>query len=499
MNLIEEIAEEIANNRLIPFAGAGVSFSHIHINWNDICSKMNDITGYKGNDNLEAAQILVDKIGKTEFCNFLKQYFYIDKFNDLFGENHLFLMSLNYSRYYTTNQDNVFEKCFEKYGRTLQIICDIDGFENYNPKNQVLYKFHGALEKPETVVFCKEDYKTRMINDDLSSLNPLDVQLMADTIAKGILFVGYSFNDPNIKLIFEHIGKITKGHKHNFYLLEYKHNEDFANYLKQYNIIAVNPAHFYPNSTQEEAYSKVLTDILYLAYKNQIDFFDKNIFNDTSIIPVKTKYEIEALNKVLSDKTVPLETKITQFRQCYDWANIPDDCSELYKNGFETLLIIIDEENLLDIVTGLQLVTLRNVKTALDCMKLYYKKLNTIVIKDELNRIHFTSINMNHLEGIKHLNLFAQCIAIDELLEEKENIENLLSFIQMCMYSKQTLDEIANTEMKEYVVSIFKKAYSTTTKYRNPLEMPGLWFKPKSYEDILNSLISNIPKAADYR
>ena len=84
-------------------------------------------------------------------------------------------------------------------------------FENYNPKNQVLYKFHGALEKPETVVFCKEDYKTRMINRDLSSLNPLDVQLMADTIAKGILFVGYSFNDPNIKLIFEHIGKITKG------------------------------------------------------------------------------------------------------------------------------------------------------------------------------------------------------------------------------------------------------------------------------------------------
>ena len=103
MNLIEEIAEEIANNRLIPFAGAGVSFSHIHVNWNDICSKMNDITGYKGNDNLEAAQIMVDKIGKTEFCNFLKQYFYIDKFNDLFGENHLFLMSLNYARYYTVS------------------------------------------------------------------------------------------------------------------------------------------------------------------------------------------------------------------------------------------------------------------------------------------------------------------------------------------------------------------------------------------------------------
>ena len=176
----------------------------------------------------------------------------------------------------------------------------------------------------------------------------------------------------------------------------------------------------------------------------------------------------------------------------------------LVKEKFKLIIFLlyslnIDEENLLDIVSGLQLVTLRNIKIALECMKLYYKKLNTIVIKDELNRIHFTSIHMNHLEGIKHLNLFAQCIALDELLEEKENIENFFSSLQMCMYSKQTLDEIENTEMKEYVVSIFKKAYSTTTKYRNPLELPGLWFKPKSYEDIFNSLISNIPKAADYR
>ena len=59
MNLIEEIAQEIENNRLIPFAEAGVSSSHVHVNWNDICSKMNDITGYSGNDNLEAAQIII--------------------------------------------------------------------------------------------------------------------------------------------------------------------------------------------------------------------------------------------------------------------------------------------------------------------------------------------------------------------------------------------------------------------------------------------------------
>ena len=57
MNTIEKIAKEIANNRLIPFAGAGVSYSQIHVNWNEICRKMNDITGYNGTDNLDSAQL----------------------------------------------------------------------------------------------------------------------------------------------------------------------------------------------------------------------------------------------------------------------------------------------------------------------------------------------------------------------------------------------------------------------------------------------------------
>lgn len=57
MNTIEKIAKEIANNRLIPFAGAGVSYSQIHVNWNEICQKMNDITGYNGTDNLDSAQL----------------------------------------------------------------------------------------------------------------------------------------------------------------------------------------------------------------------------------------------------------------------------------------------------------------------------------------------------------------------------------------------------------------------------------------------------------
>lgn len=499
MNTIEKIAKEIANNRLIPFAGAGVSYSQLHVDWNEICRKMNDITGYNGTDNLDSAQQLVDKIGKEEFCNFLKNYFYVDNFNDLLGENHLFLMALNYARYYTTNQDNLFEKCFEKYHRPLNVISDTDDFENYNPKNQVLYKFHGALEKPETVVFCKNDYEKRMPNKELFSLNPLDIQLMADTIAKGILFIGYSFNDPNIKLIFEHIGKITKGHKKNFYLIEYLHSQEFVDYLKQYNIIAVNPVDFYPDLSSEDAYSKFLSEVLTFAYRNQFDFFNKNIFNDTTIIPIKNAFELKVLNSFLEDKNIYIDKKIEQFRQCYDLSVVPEDYCELYKNGLIELLSDAKQENLKDITGNFLLLTLKNFKVAMDCMKLFYKKLNTINIDDSLERIQYTSISLNGFEGIRNLNLFAQCAALEELLEENEDIDCLLSYIQMCMYSKQTLEEIDNEDIKEYAVDIFKKAYSQTKKYVNPFNQAGFWLNTKSYEDIKNSLYCSLPKTSDFR
>lgn len=499
MSKIEEIAIEIANNRLIPFAGAGISFSQIHVDWNEICSKMNEITGYNGIDNLEAAQQLVNKIGKEDFCNFLKKYFYVDNFNDLLGENHLFLMALNYARYYTTNQDNLFERCFEKYHRKLHVISDTEDFEKYNPKNQVLYKFHGALEKPDTVVFCKNDYEERMPDKELSSLNPLDIQLMADTIAKGILFIGYSFNDPNIKLIFEHIGKITKGHKHNFYLIEYYHNQDFVDYLKQYNIIAVNPMEYYPNLSPNEAYSSLLKSLIELSYKNQTDFFWNNVFNDATIYRFKIPYEVESITHVMEDENIDVKVKIKQFRQAYDLSVIPYDCGGLYEKGFNALISAINEDDILSIIGGLQNSTIENFETALNCLISYYKKLNTIDIEDDFSKIHYIHVYIRSFKDIKHVNLFAQAAALEEIMNEKQNPNGLLSFIQMCLYSKDTINEITDAKMREYIISTFQRASTLTKNFSNPFNKAGLWFKTSSFEDIKKSMIETVPKPADYR
>ena len=500
MKLLEEIATEIANNRLIPFAGAGVSYSQLHVNWDDICEKMNDITGYKGSDNLEAAQALVDKSGKEVFCDFLRGYFYKNEFDDIHGENHLFLMGLNYSKYYTTNQDNLFELCFKKYKRELQIIADIDDFEKYNPKHQALIKFHGNLDKPETVVFCQKDYDNRMPNKEISDLNPLDIQLLSDTIAKGIIFIGYSFKDPNIKQIFEHIGEITKKHKHNFYLIEYDPDPSFEKYLKNFNIIAVNPLTIFPHMDKNAAYSKVLQEILTLAYKKQIDFFNKNFFNDTTIIPIRTNFEINCFKNFVIDPSINIDTKIEQFRQIFDFAIIPDDCGPAYYEIFKNLIICSSRQNITIIERGLRNTKVFNLDSLIKCYTEYFKQLNKIQLteNDVREKISMISVNIRGYEKINHFEFFPIANALNEIIEAKESPDCLLSYLEVLHLSKDFIEEINDEKLRMFVTNSLAKAYNSSLKYTNPLNHHG-WLKMQSFNDILSELTSSLPKPADFR
>lgn len=500
MNILDEIATEIANNRLIPFAGAGVSYSQLHVNWNDICAKMNDITGYKGSDNLEAAQLLVDKIGKKDFCDFLKGYFYKREFDDIHGENHLFLMGLNYSKYYTTNQDNLFELCFEKYKRELQIIANIDDFEKYNPKYQALIKFHGNLDNPETVVFCQKDYDNRMPNKEISDLNPLDTQLLADTIAKGIIFIGYSFKDPNIKLIFEHIGKITKNHKHNFYLIEYDPDPAFEDYLKDFNIIAVNPLTLYPDMDQNAAYSKVLQEILTLAYKKQIAFFNQNLFNDTTIIPIRTNFEINCFKEYITDASIGIEKKIDQFRQIFDSAIIPNDCGPVYYEIIKNLIACSSRENIILIERGLRNAKVFNLDSLIKCYTEYFKQLNKIQLteNDVQEKISLISVHIRGYDKINHFEFLPIANALNEIIEAKESPDCLLSYLEILHLSKDFIDEINDEDLRSFINDSLSKAYNYSSKFSNPLNQRG-WLKMKSFNDILSELTSSLPKPADFR
>jgi hypothetical protein len=118
----------------------------------------------------------------------------IDDFVDSNGAAYLFLMGLQVRSYYTTNQDNVFEKCFAKYKRSLNVVASLDEMVTLDPTAPTLYKYHGSLDQPESIVFTATSYKQRYFSrTKLWDFHPMDIRLFSDLLGKSLLFIGYSF------------------------------------------------------------------------------------------------------------------------------------------------------------------------------------------------------------------------------------------------------------------------------------------------------------------
>jgi hypothetical protein len=60
-----------------------------------------------------------------------------------------------------------------------------------------IIKFHGDLDHPDQIVLTESDFEKR-----LSLSTALDQRLRADLLGRVILFVGYSFRDPNVSYLF---------------------------------------------------------------------------------------------------------------------------------------------------------------------------------------------------------------------------------------------------------------------------------------------------------
>lgn len=496
MNILENIAKDISKHKLIPFFGSGVSFEHLHLNWDILCSKMNIETGINEKDNLTAAQNYVDQFGKDNFVNFLKNYLLINDFNDVKGESILFLLAVNSPHYYTTNQDNVFEKCMEKYGRKYQNISTIETFQEDYPNITTIFKFHGDLDYPESIIFTKTDYQKRMPNEkELSSFNPLDIMLIADTISRGCLFIGYSFRDPNIDEIFKHISAIFNGNPPKSYLIEYEPSIAFEEKLKKYNIECINGTKFFTSVNKVEAYSSVLSFLLVKSfeYRTKEEIADLFSPNKYSIIPILTFYELDKFNEYIKMTTDKIDVIIEKYRALADIRNIPKDFSNFAGEILKKMIVSINnKESLQNIGYALHNAYISDISVKCEIMIEYYYKLNDFLESDALGNIHLYNVHMQNIPS--NCNIFFAAAALERLGKDKKNTYNLLKCLT---YSISSISDIEDLEpdAQEYIKNQFDIHYSTEKTLRNPLNGPKLFFgKRHTYENILENLTKMMPK-----
>ena len=190
--LIERLAAKAHDHRLVPFIGAGCSLGHVSVDWDGICQEMAGAINLGSGQRLsnpEVAEEYVKVHGNAGLAQLLGDRLLLRDFDDGRDTIPLQVLALELRALYTTNQDNVYELAAAKYGRPVRAIATIDDLAEVRPGDRVLYKFHGSLDHPDTLVFTDSQYKARLASTDFF----MDVRLRSDLLTKNLLFIGYSF------------------------------------------------------------------------------------------------------------------------------------------------------------------------------------------------------------------------------------------------------------------------------------------------------------------
>lgn len=200
---VNEILKDIdlwrKNNKLSVFVGAGVSMLSGLPSWSDLIKIMlkempnlnYDENKLSSDDYLKIAQIYFNTYGEEKYKEKVKGSFKEDctpnKIHDL-------IFALHPKHILTTNYDNLLEQEAVKVGRNFSVI-NTDNVVSSAPSSSYIIKVHGDFSSPNFVL-KEQDYLDYEQNYKL--IDKLVKTIFSTNL---VIFIGYSLQDYNIKLI----------------------------------------------------------------------------------------------------------------------------------------------------------------------------------------------------------------------------------------------------------------------------------------------------------
>lgn len=205
-SFINDFVIEVKNGDAVIFAGAGLSASAGFVNWKgllkDLAEELN-LDVEKEHDLVGLAQYHFNKFKRGKINNKI-----INEFTTLKqgSENHNILARVGINTFWTTNYDQLIEKTLEANGKTVERkIRNEDFSRNIKKKDAIVYKMHGDKDFPDDAVLIKDDYETYQDKKELFA-----TALRGDLLSKTFLFIGFSFDDPNLEYILGRIKVLLK-------------------------------------------------------------------------------------------------------------------------------------------------------------------------------------------------------------------------------------------------------------------------------------------------
>ncbi|MCL5027562.1 MAG: SIR2 family protein [Bacteroidetes bacterium] len=327
----------LLDNNAALFAGAGLSVESGMVNWKELLKEIAEDIGLdikKETDLVAVAQYHKnERIGRATINQEIIEHFTEDiKLNN----KHLLLTRLPIKWYWTTNYDQLIEEALINANKKIDVKITQENLATNKPKTDVIvYKMHGDVNHPSSAVVTKDDYESYNLKRQLFTTT-----LQGDLISKTFLFIGFSFEDPNLEYILSRIrillGENTREHFAFFKRVNRKDFDKLQDFkyaqvkqelrikdLKRYSIFSVLVDSY-------DEIDEILADIEKLYYLNKVFISGSaESYEDWDY-----KNAIELMHK-LSEQLIKSEFKIvTGFGLGVGSIVINGALSEIYKSKF---------------------------------------------------------------------------------------------------------------------------------------------------------------------
>jgi hypothetical protein len=202
------------------------------------------------------------------------------------------------------------------------------------PGQPRLYKFHGDLDAPETLVFTSSQYEARLADPE----NVFDIRLRSDLIGKRLLFLGYSLADENVQKLVREVGRIFEGRLPPSYLIAFDEDPSHARLSSELGITVIIPALIFPQAEDAaaafEMVLKTICDrtVALQAQRQLSELFAPKV---PQSFPTVTRHEVAAVTAAIEAESFQVASDA--FRGAISSAAIPTSLVDDVLHGFLSL------------------------------------------------------------------------------------------------------------------------------------------------------------------
>lgn len=234
----ESFIAEAAERRVALFIGAGISASafaehgQAFPTWPSLLNGLADVLTKKTEKDytkklvrrgqlLDAAQILVDSLPQADLTNAIRHH--IPPNQIVHSSVYEDLLKLDTKTTITTNYDRLIEQNFEHFSAGhAHNLCKYNqdhALDDIRSPMRSILKAHGCITEPSKIILSKASYFHA--RRDFPGFFSLLTSVMT---LNTMLFVGYSFADPDIQLLLENVNMAVKcEHSHFAIVPKFEH------------------------------------------------------------------------------------------------------------------------------------------------------------------------------------------------------------------------------------------------------------------------------------